>query len=94
MEVSPSRRYKKTLVFPMCKHSRTLPIVQPANLSQPNYGATYENRTFLHPTYIETYKLPFLQGFYKGKCNFFSQEKFFSLLSLGTQATDPSEGNI
>jgi hypothetical protein len=63
------------------------------NLSQPSYGATYENQTFSHPAYIETYELPFLWGFYKGKCNFFSQEKFFSLLSSGTQATDPSEGN-
>jgi hypothetical protein len=94
MEVSPSRRYEKMLVFPTCKHSCTLPIVQLANLSQPSYGATYENRAFSHPAYIATYELPFLQGFYKGKCNFFSQEKLFSLLSLGTQATDPSEGNI
>jgi hypothetical protein len=30
--------------------------------------------------------------FYRGKHNFFSQEKFISLLSLGIQATDPSEG--
>jgi hypothetical protein len=36
----------------------------------------------------------FLYGFYKEKCNFFSQEKFFCLVSSGTQATDPSEGNI
>jgi hypothetical protein len=35
----------------------------------------------------------FYRAFYKGKCNFFSQEKFFSLLSSRTQATDPSEGN-
>jgi hypothetical protein len=32
--------------------------------------------------------------FYKGKRIFFSQGKFFSLLSLGIQATDPSKGNI
>jgi hypothetical protein len=93
MEVSPSRRFEKTLIFPTCKHSHTLPIEKPANLSQPSYGATYENQEFSHPAYIATYELPFLQGFYKGKCNFFSQEKFFSLLSSGTQATDPSEGN-
>jgi hypothetical protein len=94
MEVSPSRRFKKTLVFPTCKHSRTLPIEQPVNLSQPIYGATCENQAFLHPAYTTTCELSFLQGFYKGKCNFFSQEKFFSLLSSGIQATNPSEGNI
>jgi hypothetical protein len=63
-------------------------------ISHPSYGATCENQAFLHPAYIATYELPFLQGFYKGKCNFFSQEKFFSLLSSGTQAIDPSKGNI
>jgi hypothetical protein len=78
----------------MCRHSCTLPIEKPVNISHPSYGATYENQAFSHPAYIATYELPFLQGFYKGKCNFFSQEKFFSLLSSGTQATDPSEGNI
>jgi hypothetical protein len=94
MEVSPSRRFEKMLFFPTCKHSLTLPIVKPANLSQPSYGTTCENQEFSHPAYIATYEIPFLEGFYKGKCNFFSQEKFFSLLSSGTQATDPSEGNI
>jgi hypothetical protein len=53
-------------------------------ISHPSYGATYENQAFSHPAYIATCELPFLQGFYKGKCNFFSQEKFFSLLSSGT----------
>jgi hypothetical protein len=72
-------------------HSRTLPIEQPVNISHPSYGATCENQAFSHPAYIATCEIPFLQGFYKGKCNFFSQEKFFSLLSLGIQATDPSE---
>jgi hypothetical protein len=82
------------LVFPTCRHSHTLPIEQPTNIYHPSYGATYENQEFSHPAYIETCELPFLQGFYKGKCNFFSQENFFSLLSSGTQATDPSKGNI
>ena len=63
---------------------------QPVNLSQPSYGATYENQAFSHPAYITACELHFLQGFYKGKWNVFSQEKFFSPLSLGTQATDPS----
>jgi hypothetical protein len=93
MEVSPSRRFEKMLIFPTCKNSHTLPIEQLVNLSQPSYGATYENQAFSHLAYIATCELPFLQGFYKGKCNFFSQEKFFSLLSSGTQAIDPSEGN-
>jgi hypothetical protein len=92
MEVSPSRRFEKTLVFPMCKHSRTLLIVKPTNYSHRSYDAAYKNQAFSHPPYIVTCKLPFLQGFYKGKCNFFSQEKFFSLLSSGTQATGLSEG--
>jgi hypothetical protein len=92
MEVSPSRRFEKMLIFPTCRHSHTLSIVKPANLLQPRYGETCENQAFSHPAYIETCELPFLQGFHKGKCNFFSQEKFFSLLSSRTQATDPSEG--
>jgi hypothetical protein len=93
MEVSPSRRFEKTLIFPMCRHSCTLHIEKTANLSQPSYGATYENQAFSQPAYIATCEHPFLWGFYKGKCNFISQEKFFSLLSSGTQATNPSEGN-
>jgi hypothetical protein len=31
------------------------------------------------------------RGFYKGKYNFFSQGKFFSLLSSRIQALDPSK---
>jgi hypothetical protein len=63
------------------------------NLSQPSYGATYENQAFSHPAYIATCELPFLWGFYKGECKLFSQEKFFCLPYLETQAIDPSEGN-
>jgi hypothetical protein len=68
-------------------------IEQPVNILHPSYGATCENQAFSHPAHIATRELPFLQGFYKGKCNFFSQEKFFSFLSSGIQAIDPSEGN-
>ena len=84
MEVSPSRRFKKMLVFPTCKHSRTLPIEKPTNISHPRYGATYENQAFSHPTYIENCELPFLQGFYKGKLNFFLMKSYspFSLQEL------------
>jgi hypothetical protein len=63
MEVSPSRRFEKTLIFPMCKHSRTLLIVKPVNCSHPSYDATYENQAFSHPNTQATYELPFYKVF-------------------------------
>jgi hypothetical protein len=60
MEVSPSRIFKKTLVFPSCKHSRTLPIEQTANSLRPNYDAACENQALSHPSYNAAYELPFL----------------------------------
>jgi hypothetical protein len=46
------------------------------------YGEIYANK-----------HKPTKTSVYKGKYNFFSQGKFFSLISLGIQATDPSKGN-
>jgi hypothetical protein len=84
MEVSPSRIFEKTLVFPTCKHSRTLPIEQPANLSQPNYGATCENQAFSHPAYIATCELPFYRVFTKENATSFLRKSSspFSLQEL------------
>jgi hypothetical protein len=51
MEVSPSRRFEKTLVFPTCKHSRTLPIDHPVNSSHPKSGKPTRikhSRTLIH----------------------------------------------
>jgi hypothetical protein len=80
MEVSPSRRFEKTLVFPTCRHSRTLPIEQPANLSQPSYGATYENQAFSHPAYIATCELPFYRVFTKENATSFLRKSSSAFL--------------
>jgi hypothetical protein len=84
MEVSPSRRFEKTLVFPTWKHFRTLPIEKPTNISHPSYGATCENQAFSHPAYITTYELPFYKVFTRENVTSFLRKKFFSLLSSGT----------
>jgi hypothetical protein len=74
MEVSPSRRLKKTLVFPTYENSRTLPIEKPANLSQPSYGATCENQAFSHPAYIATCELLFYRVFTRENATSFLRE--------------------
>jgi hypothetical protein len=70
----------------MCRHSRTLPIEQPANLSQPSYGATYENHAFLHPAYIATCELPFYKVFTRENTTSFLKKSSspFSLQELKT----------
>jgi hypothetical protein len=71
------------ITFPMYEGRRELAIVQLAEILCPSYSATYGNQAFPHPSYGATRGNPPNNGFYKGKHNFISQEKFFSLLSLG-----------
>jgi hypothetical protein len=84
MEVSPSRRFEKTLVFPTCKHSRTLPIEHTVNSLRPRYDATYENQTFSHPIYNATCDLPFYRVFTKENATSFLRKSSspFSLQEL------------
>jgi hypothetical protein len=52
-------------------------------ISCPSYSEACGNQAFPHPSYGAAYENPPKHGFYRGKHNFFSQGKFFSLLSLG-----------
>jgi hypothetical protein len=81
-------------IFPMYEGHCDMAIVQLAEIPHPSYSAACRNQVCPHPNYGAAYGNPPKYGVYRGKHNFFSQGKFFSLLSLGIQATNLSEGNI
>jgi hypothetical protein len=76
MEVSPSRSIEKMLIFPTYEHSHTLLIEKPVNLSQPSYGATYENQAFSHPSHSAACENHLLIGFLQREMQLLFSGKF------------------